>query len=74
MEQIISAIIGFVFGVVLGVGVFQFGFLCGKRSEARRTPEMEEKEPMEEAEEHKRRQEQWDNLMTYTGRRKNENK
>ena len=69
MGYIISAVIGSVFGATM----FAIGFKCGRF--LKKTDQEPHEEPQKsETDERKRREEQWDNLMSYTGRKRRENR
>ena len=69
MGYIISAVIGSVFSATM----FAIGFKCGRRF--KKTDQEPPEEPQKsETDERKQREEQWDNLMSYTGRTRRENR
>ena len=69
MGYIISAVIGSVFGATM----FAIGFKCGRH--LKKSDQEPHEEPQKsETDERKRREEQWDNLMSYTGRKRRENR
>lgn len=69
MGYIISAVIGSVFSATM----FAIGFKFGRR--LRKSDQKPHEEPQKsETDERKQREEQWDNLMSYTGRKRRENR
>lgn len=69
MGYIISAVIGSVFSATM----FAIGFTCGRRFK-KTDQEPHEESQKSETDERKQREEQWDNLMSYTGRKRREDR
>lgn len=69
MGYIISAVIGSVFSATM----FAIGFKCGRLFK-RSDQDSHEESQKSETDERKKREEQWDNLMSYTGRKRREDR